>query len=1763
MAQIGRTFPQSTRLRRPTMSMYNVVANDVPTLSSSEGLGSNLLTVNQASVETDVTGWGVPGSGGNCTIQPAGLNKLNLNQATVNVDTTGWVVNANCTLARDLTQFADGISSLAMTCVTGGADMLAETVPSSTVPVVVGQTYTALASFKAATTVRNCRSILSWFKADFSWLASNEAAFVANTTSGWTQVAVTAVAPALAAYCKVAVRVMVPATSEVHYVDKVGLFDGTVSTWVLPGPALDGIMSMALTATAATTMRATTEIPSGNRTPVTPGRTYKFTCWSRAATTPRNMHAQIHWFNAGGYVSSGAGQTQQMNSTSGWTQHTQTAVCPPGITTAAVEIGSSDVVAIGEVHYGDSFYLSVVEEVVALVTTVDAPTASYGEVSAPLMAFSTTDAPALALDETPVNLLTPNQGGFDTDASFWVGDPNTTIARTTSVFRTGPAALQLTAVAVQAMNTATLGGTSGIPGIIPGQVYLMSAWSKAATVPRGIQIQVAWFNGAGGAIGVGSILSYGPTPINNTSTWTQVQHSAIAPPTAAYMKVVFKINDINTAAGEVHYLDDVSVSLVPVQVSVGTGDAPTLSTADVSSSMAVVVATTDVPAMTMWENPLPLSVDQMTIETSATGWSGNSSNTTVSRTTAISYEGAASLVLTSLAAGTMFAKANPSGSVAALPGQVWTLTAWFRAATVPRNCELDIIWRDSGGSIIGQQFSTPTMNSPSGWTFVTVTGTAPALTAFVNPMVQVDSTGAANEVHYVDNILLLKPNNVVTTLAAVDAPTVWLDEGTEQLTTNQGSIETDASFWVASGGSPTVARSTAASLDGVASLKITATANGSFFARSPIGLSAIPVPPGRVTITGYTMWAAGATPRPCRFSVGWYDNAGSFVSGGGSSGWVAPTTTGWTKNQVVLQPPPAGAAYVNINLETDATALTGDAVYWDRISVMWPAQVAASVTRTDTPTMLATEGAPLLTATQQSFETGTTGWEVLVNSSIGTSTAQAVDGAQSMMVTATATAANMTARTLYGFSIPVAPGTLITCSAWFRAATTGRSCRVFVNWIDGASNFLGSTSAGFTADVTGSWTQQVASGTAPQPVSGTLVYAIVYVEFSNPAAGEVHYVDAVSLTTGSVVAASVSTADVLRAVTTEGLATNLLTTNQSGLETDLTGWATETNATIARSTSEALDGIASLQVTVTATGNAVVRIPLANAIPVTPGVAYIQEGWFKKGNAAYVGRPGAQINWLTAGGGYISSTSSGIVTTTDTGWTRSQSVGIAPPTAAWATPGMVIQNTPGVGEVHYGDRFSAGLFTETISTVLSTTDVPTLSSTEGTSDVSGMVTTSDTTLLDITEWFSANLYNANASSFETSPWGGGSNCTLTRVNAGTAMEGTFVMAMTNTAGGSMWVTGPQLTGVIPGQAYTATAWFRAATVGRNPVYTVLTWLDSAGGFLANSVGTGQDKTTGWSKVAMTATAPALAARVQVQLNIQDPAAPAGEVHWIDNVSLVMALVAATVLTTDIPTLSATEGRAIAGTLTTTDLMFVGLEEGQQQLTANQQSIEIDASNWIAESNCVPFRSTTQSLDGSFSLGLTVNAATTQVRAICPSSGGIDVPCLPGQAVTVSAWAKSAAVSRIFHVEIRFGKTDSSFVSSVPSAGVATTTTGWVKQSITVTAPAGTERVRMKVEFDNPAGGGEIHYVDAASITIGNPIISTLGVSDAPIMSYAEAVQLLKQLVGFDTLAMVGIDARTLTWHVLGRPGSMVEGEPGEMHRVWGRMMTEEPAGTMS
>jgi hypothetical protein len=168
----------------------------------------------------------------------SGPNLLSANVASIEGSDTGWQPTA-CTIAQSNAEALSGNFSLSVISTAGG-NVTASVLAAYRAPVVPGQSYSALASIMAATTGRTVELLVAFYTAGGAQIGSVTIASITDETTDWTTLFLTGlIAPSTAATMSFSVQFNGTATSEVHYLDCAGVFEGTTTSWTPPpGPSI-------------------------------------------------------------------------------------------------------------------------------------------------------------------------------------------------------------------------------------------------------------------------------------------------------------------------------------------------------------------------------------------------------------------------------------------------------------------------------------------------------------------------------------------------------------------------------------------------------------------------------------------------------------------------------------------------------------------------------------------------------------------------------------------------------------------------------------------------------------------------------------------------------------------------------------------------------------------------------------------------------------------------------------------------------------------------------------------------------------------------------------------------------------------------------------------------------------------------------------------------------------------------------------------------------------------------------------------------------------------------------------------------------------------------------------------------------------------------------------------------------------------------------------------------------------------------------------
>jgi hypothetical protein len=161
-------------------------------------------------------------------------NALDANQASFETDTSGWVSAGNCAISRTTSQFSNGTASLALVSSSAG-DMSASTTSATKFPVSANNKFSATAEFKAGATARSCSVGIIWLNTTGTVLSTVFGTAENDSTSAWNECNISATAPATATHAQVIVKVASAGSTETHYVDKVAFHAGDNPFWTRGG----------------------------------------------------------------------------------------------------------------------------------------------------------------------------------------------------------------------------------------------------------------------------------------------------------------------------------------------------------------------------------------------------------------------------------------------------------------------------------------------------------------------------------------------------------------------------------------------------------------------------------------------------------------------------------------------------------------------------------------------------------------------------------------------------------------------------------------------------------------------------------------------------------------------------------------------------------------------------------------------------------------------------------------------------------------------------------------------------------------------------------------------------------------------------------------------------------------------------------------------------------------------------------------------------------------------------------------------------------------------------------------------------------------------------------------------------------------------------------------------------------------------------------------------------------------------------------------
>jgi hypothetical protein len=148
-------------------------------------------------------------------------------------------------------------------------------------------------------------------------------------------------------------------------------------------------------------------------------------------------------------------------------------------------------------------------------------------------------------------------------------------------------------------------------------------------------------------------------------------------------------------------------------------------------------------------------------------------------------------------------------------------------------------------------------------------------------------------------------------------------------------------------------------------------------------------------------------------------------------------------------------------------------------------------------------------------------------------------------------------------------------------------------------------------------------------------------------------------------------------------------------------------------------------------------------------------------------------------------------------------------------------------------------------------------------------------------------------------------------------------------------------------------------------------------------------------------------------------------------------------------------------------------------SADNSGFEASAGTWTGAGNCTVAQSAAQAHSGTQSLGLTSSAGGDMTAAHC-GAGAFATQMfvvVPGQAVVVQGWFRSAVSARSCAVGVQWYTSGGASISTVVGGSVTDSTSAWTYATATLNAPATAAFGRAVVRVLATGAGAEVHYAD--------------------------------------------------------------------------------------
>lgn len=534
--------------------------------------------------------------------------------------------------------------------------------------------------------------------------------------------------------------------------------------------AFNGQRSLQATSASTTVLQVWSGTGVSDYAVVTPGQVYTFSGYFHpGAHTGKNVRSEILWINsAGGTVTNQTGPYAAMTD-GAWTRSTLTGVAPAGAVFARPCLTVQNTTA-GEIYYFDAYQLeqgttasaywdgdtNPVENGTRWQGTPHASPSINGRTRRLSGIWNARQDLGMTYSQSKVveaarleNLI--DNPSFETAVSPWGVSGGATVARSTTLARSGVGSMAITSTATL-MVVASHPSTAS-PTVVPGQAYTGSFYvNPGALSGRTAQAQIQWYNDANGPIS--SILS---TPVTIASnTWTRIWVTGTAPAGAKSGRVNVYLD--GTVTGDVYYVDDAMLHMGAAPIDYADGDSTGWAWAGTRhNSLSFRVPTTTIRDSLGIRNRFAGAVEAPRVNlhpnprlaNGVASWTSSSTATaTIAVSTEQSFIGGNSIKATGVAAGTTQIRTSSAQVTDIIPGVEYTGSMYLHPGTLSNVTVTPQFYSFLSGGTTTVNGAPVTLPANT-WTRVSATGLVPAGTTSIGTgaLITITSPG---EVCYAD-----------------------------------------------------------------------------------------------------------------------------------------------------------------------------------------------------------------------------------------------------------------------------------------------------------------------------------------------------------------------------------------------------------------------------------------------------------------------------------------------------------------------------------------------------------------------------------------------------------------------------------------------------------------------------------------------------------------------------------------------------------------------------------------------------------------------------------------------------------------------------------------------------------------------------------------------------------------------------------------------------------------------------------------------------